>query len=77
MPVCCRYGVDSIPRMVILDREGTVVCKDACTPLMHDASAGGFPWEELPVYKLDAEHQFRSFAAAPSVLLLMDGVRNE
>ena len=72
-----RYKVDRIPRLVIINGEGHVVCEDACTPLIHDVAGTNFPWPDKCVYTMLDEHRSRQFAGVPTAILLLDGVRDE
>ncbi len=40
-----RFGVTTIPALVLLDSNGRVICTDACIRLAADPTGIGFPWQ--------------------------------
>lgn len=69
-----KYNVERIPRLVIVDRTGQVVCEDACPLVVNDPTAAGFPWAPRAAYTFSDIAVARQFPGHPTVMLLLDGV---
>lgn len=50
-----KYKVAGIPTLIILDKEGKVVCKDGVEKLATDPAAVNFPWKPKAVWDLLAD----------------------
>ncbi len=43
-----KFGITTIPALVLLDGEGTVLCRDAQERLWEDPTGQQFPWQDPP-----------------------------
>jgi hypothetical protein len=43
-----KYGITSIPALVLLDKRGGLICADARDKCVKDPEGGAFPWRQRP-----------------------------
>lgn len=47
-----RYGVQGIPTLVVLNKDGSVISKDGRAELSADPTGASFPWIPKPIPEL-------------------------
>lgn len=70
-----RFGVEGIPRLVILDHELNVVREDARGAVMKDAACANFPWP--PPLVADVEDDPSPLNEEPCVVALIEDLTKE
>jgi len=66
------FGVEGIPQLTMITRDGTVVKKDLAGSVRGDKTGEEFPWPVKPVYDLSSG-ELEGINSKPSLVLFIDG----